>query len=96
MFCTTFLLRQYNKLKRRKKVLPSKEFVLPHYLLYVTPFLNKTNLSKFFCALRSGFQRAYIFLFINLFKFDQLHIYSKDKYISSFKTFLTANSSQLE
>ena len=44
-------------MKRRKNALPSWEFALCHQLPYVTPFLNKTNLSKSFCLLRSGFQR---------------------------------------
>ena len=29
-----------------------------HQFLYVIPFLNKTSLSKCFCLLGSGFQRA--------------------------------------
>ena len=48
-------IKQYKKLKRRK-MHSSMEFAL--CIHYVTPFLNKTTLSKSFCSLRSGFQRA--------------------------------------
>ena len=44
--------------KEKKNALRSWEFALCHKLLYVTLFLNKTSLSKSFCLLRSGFQRA--------------------------------------
>ena len=44
--------------EKRKNALPCWELALCHYLFYVTPFLNKTSLSKSFCSLRSGFQRA--------------------------------------
>ena len=42
----------------KKKKCTSWEFALCRQLLYVTPFLNKTSLSKSFCSLRLGFQRA--------------------------------------
>ena len=44
--------------EKKENAFPSREFVLRHYLLYVTPFLNKTSLSKFFCLSRSGFHKA--------------------------------------
>ena len=50
--------KQYNKLRKRKYALPSWEFALCRQLLYVILFLNKTSLSKSFCSLRLGFQRA--------------------------------------
>ena len=42
----------------KKKKMHSWEFELCPWLLYVTPFLNKTSLSKSFCSLRSDFQKA--------------------------------------
>ena len=56
--CQEQLSRQYNKLEKRKPALPFWEFALCHSLLYGTQFLNKTSLSKSFCLLRLGFQKA--------------------------------------
>ena len=58
--------------EKKENAFPSREFVLRHYLLYVTPILNKTSLSKSFCLLRSGFHKAIydVFMFFVVLAFS--------------------------
>ena len=58
--------------EKKKNTFLFREFVLSHYLLYVTPFLNKVSHSKSSFSLRSGFQGAIydaskFYLFLELF-----------------------------
>ena len=59
-------------------------FALRHQYLYVRPSLNKSSLSKFFCLLRLGFQRALydaskFFLVLAFFgAFESYHLVNDD------------------